>query len=76
MSLIAFLEIENKVRIINDVADLIKNGDRIVPYQEYYDKIFKESSAQFLPVNPKNIKDYFYVEENSLKCRKEIHQPN
>ena len=50
--------------IINDVADLIKNGDRIVPHQEYYDKIFKESRAQFLPVNPKNIKDYFYVALN------------
>jgi hypothetical protein len=34
--------------IINDVADLIKNGDRIVPYQEYYDKIFKKAVHFYL----------------------------
>lgn len=45
--------------IINDVADLIKNGETIALNQEYGDQIFKESRAQFLPVDIKNIEDYF-----------------
>ncbi|MEG0359849.1 MAG: DUF4262 domain-containing protein [Anaerorhabdus sp.] len=50
--------------VINDVADLIKNGERIVPYQDYYDKFFKNSRAQFLLVDIRNLKDYFYATFN------------
>ncbi|MCH7391140.1 DUF4262 domain-containing protein [Acinetobacter dispersus] len=45
--------------IINDVANLIKNGEKIALNQEYGDQIFKETRAQFLPVDVKNIEDYF-----------------
>lgn len=45
--------------IINDVANLIKDGETIVLNQEYGDQIFKESRAQFLQVDAKNIEDYF-----------------
>jgi hypothetical protein len=44
---------------INDVANLIKDGETIVLNQEYGDQIFKESRAQFLQVDAKNIEDYF-----------------
>lgn len=50
--------------IINDVADLIKNGQRIIPNQDYNDKIFKESRAQFLLLDIRNLKDYFYAAFN------------
>ncbi|ENW07933.1 DUF4262 domain-containing protein [Acinetobacter beijerinckii] len=45
--------------IINDVANLIKNGKIIALNQEYGDQIFKETRAQFLHVDVKNIEDYF-----------------
>lgn len=45
--------------IINDVANLIKNGETIALNQEYGDQIFKETRAQFLHVDVKNIEDYF-----------------
>ena len=45
--------------IINDVANLIKNGEKITSYQDYDDQFFKESRAQFLPVDFRNIDDYF-----------------
>ena len=44
--------------IINDVAQLIKNGETIRIYTNY-DNIFKNGRAEFLPVDDKNIADYF-----------------
>ena len=44
--------------IINDVANLIKNGEVIKTYTNY-DNIFKDSRAEFLPVDDRNINDYF-----------------
>ncbi len=53
--------------IINDVANLIKNGETIALNQEYGDQIFKESRAQFLQVDAKNIEDYFGAALNYYK---------
>jgi len=44
--------------IINDVANLIKGGESIETYKNY-DNIFKDSRAEFLPVDERSIKDYF-----------------
>jgi hypothetical protein len=44
--------------IINDVAELIKNGQIIKTYINY-DNIFNDSRAVFLPVDDRNISDYF-----------------
>lgn len=44
--------------IINDVAELIKNGQTIHTYTSY-DHIFKDSRAEFLPVDDRNLGDYF-----------------
>jgi len=44
--------------IINDVAKLIKHGDKIKVNQTYLN-IFKNSRAEFLEVNKRNINDYF-----------------
>lgn len=44
--------------IINEVADLIKNGENIKTYTNY-DNIFKGSRAEFLSVDERNIDDYF-----------------
>lgn len=44
--------------IINDVADLIKNGEKIKSYN-HYENLFKNSRAEFLPVDFRNIEDYF-----------------
>ena len=44
--------------IINDVADLIRQGKTMHTYQTQ-DNIFKDSKAEFLPVDERNIKDYF-----------------
>ncbi len=52
------LPIELAHIIINDVADLIRNGETIKPYTPY-ENIFKDSKAEFLLVDSKNIKDYF-----------------
>lgn len=46
--------------IINDVADLIKNGKKITSGLEY-DNIFKDSRVQFLDVDKRNLGDYFGV---------------
>jgi len=46
------------LEIINDVADLIKNGEIIKPYTNY-NNIFKRSRAEFLPVDERNIDYYF-----------------
>lgn len=43
--------------IINDVADLMKNGESIKTYTNY-NNIFKNSRAEFLPVDNANIDDY------------------
>lgn len=44
--------------IINDVADLIKSGETIQTYTNY-DNIFRDSRAEFLPVDNRNTNDYF-----------------
>jgi len=44
--------------IINDVAGLMKNGETIKTYTNY-GNIFKDSRAEFLPVDNRNIDDYF-----------------
>jgi hypothetical protein len=44
--------------IINDIAELIKHGDKINTKQTYYN-IFKDSRAEFLEVDKRNINDYF-----------------
>ncbi len=44
--------------IINDVADLIRKGEKFEPSINY-DNIFKESRAEFLEVDERNIDDYF-----------------
>lgn len=44
--------------IINDVAELIKQGQTIKT-KTNYDNIFKNSRAEFLPVDERNIDDYF-----------------
>ena len=44
--------------IINDVADLLKNGE-IIKTHTNYDNIFKDSKAEFLFVDDRNIDDYF-----------------
>jgi hypothetical protein len=44
--------------IINDVAELMKNGETIKAYSNY-DNIFNNSRAAFLPVDDRNIDDYF-----------------
>ena len=45
-------------QIINDVAELIKNGESIKTYTNY-DNIFRNNRAEFLPVDDRNITDYF-----------------
>ena len=44
--------------IINDVAELIKKGETIKMYTTY-DSIFSNSRAHFLPVDDRNLDDYF-----------------
>lgn len=58
--------------IINDVADLIKNGEKIKSYNPY-ENIFKNSRAEFLPVDFRNIEDYFgaalnYYQHNNFSA--------
>ncbi|WP_336518542.1 DUF4262 domain-containing protein [Pollutibacter soli] len=55
--------------IINDVADLIKNGEVIKTYVNY-DNIFKSSRSEFLPVDARNIGDYFGAALNYYGERK------
>lgn len=56
--------------IINDVAEIIKNGEKINE-QKIYTDIFKDSRAAFLKVDQRNIDDYFgaalnFYQENSF----------
>jgi hypothetical protein len=44
--------------IINDIAEQIKNGEVIKTYTNY-DNIFNGSRAEFVPVDDRNIGDYF-----------------
>lgn len=44
--------------IINDVADMVKNGNDI-KIDKNYDNIFKNSRAEFLEVDKRNIDNYF-----------------
>jgi hypothetical protein len=44
--------------IINDVAEIVKNGE-IIESGKDYSKIFKNSRATFLKVDKRNISDYF-----------------
>lgn len=44
--------------IINDVAALMKNGEVIQPYTNY-DTIFQDGRSEFVPVDSRNIDDYF-----------------
>ena len=46
--------------IINDVARIIKSGDKIL-IDKTYSEIFEESKATFLKVDERNIDDYFKV---------------
>jgi len=46
--------------IINDVAEIINTGEKIVTDKTYLN-IFDDSKAEFISVNPKNIDDYFGV---------------
>ena len=55
--------------IINDVAGLIKNGEKIKPSKNY-DNIFKSSRAEFLEVNERNIDDYFGAALNFYQTTK------
>jgi hypothetical protein len=44
--------------LINDVAALIKQGEKIEPGRDY-DNIFANSDAQFVQVDARNVPDYF-----------------
>ena len=44
--------------IINDVAEMVKNGENIRANTDYTE-IFKDAKATFLEVDQRNIKDYF-----------------
>jgi hypothetical protein len=46
------------LEIINDVAELIRNGEAIKTYTNN-DNIFRDSRAEFLPVDDRNIAEYF-----------------
>jgi hypothetical protein len=46
--------------IINDVAEIVKQGTKF-NIGEYYTDIFKDSRAAFLKVDKRNIDDYFGV---------------
>jgi len=52
------LSIELMQEIINDVATLIKNGQTIVA-GDVNTEIFKDARAAFLPVDKRNMADYF-----------------
>ena len=44
--------------LINDVAALIKQGEKIEPGKNY-DNVFANSNAQFVQVDARNVPDYF-----------------
>ncbi|KRD10448.1 hypothetical protein ASE21_12150 [Flavobacterium sp. Root901] len=45
--------------IINEVAEIIKSGESIEVGKNYFDRIFDNSNAEFLTVDPNNLEDYF-----------------
>lgn len=45
-------------KIINDVAEIIKQGNKI-EVNKNYSEVFKDSKATFLEVDTRNIEDYF-----------------
>ena len=55
--------------IINDVANLIKNGEAIIS-RKIYENIFKKSKAEFLSVDDRNIDDYFGAALNYYESQK------
>jgi hypothetical protein len=55
--------------IINDVANLIKNGEAITP-RKNYDNIFKDNKAEFISVDDRNIDDYFGAALNYYELQK------
>lgn len=55
--------------IINDIADLIKKGEKIEPSKNY-GNIFKNSRAEFLKVDERNIDDYFATAINFYQTTK------
>jgi len=57
------LSIELMHQIINDVAEMIKAGQKIAAGNSY-SEIFKDSKATFLKVDERNIGDYFSVALN------------
>ena len=55
--------------VINDIAELIKDGEQISPSKNY-DNIFKNSRAEFLMVDERNIEDYFAAAINFYQTTK------
>jgi hypothetical protein len=52
------LKINTLGPLINDVADLVRNGQTI-GINRIYDNIFENSKAEFISVDDRNINDYF-----------------
>lgn len=44
--------------LINNVADIVKSG-QVIEINALYDHIFERSKATFVPVDPRNLSDYF-----------------
>ncbi|MEJ5092843.1 DUF4262 domain-containing protein [Sphingobacterium faecium] len=63
------LPIDLAQEIINDVADLIKNGE-VYTCSKIYSNIFNESKAMFIVVDKRNIADYFGAGINYYKDKK------
>ena len=52
------LTIKTLGQLINDVADLVRNGHTIETNRDY-DDFFEKGRAQFVPVDKRNLGDYF-----------------
>lgn len=52
------LRIQTLHSIINDVADLVKDGQKIETNKTYYN-IFENSKAEFVQIDNRNLSDYF-----------------
>ena len=52
------LKVQTIHEVINEIADLIKNGERIETNRDY-DNIFTNICAQFISVDDNNLSDYF-----------------
>lgn len=61
------LKIDLMHAILNDVAGIIKRDGRL-NVSVNYTNIFKDSDAQFLPVDPRNVGDYFGIALKYYKC--------